>query len=161
VNRQPHPDLTKSRARTIYEAHGSRQAAEVLGISRRTVNAWAKAEGWQRRLATRQPSDQHVAPVAGSRPAPGKGAPVGSWQPRLVLDRLAAELWAQLDTLAELRAAGKAADARWTATVVGILVQRAAELAKLTGADRGLDPAASVARIHSLLDSIERRRAGA
>jgi hypothetical protein len=161
MNRQQHPDDAKAQARQLYQAHGSRRAAEVTGLPRRTINAWAKAEGWQRRLATGQRPDQHVAAVAARQPVPAKGAPVGSWQPRLALDRLAGELWAQLDTLAELRAAGKAREARDTAVVVGILVQRAAELAKLTGADRGLDPAASVQRIHGLLDSIERRRAGA
>jgi hypothetical protein len=138
VNRQPHSDGAKAQARTIFEAHGSRKASEVTGISRRSINAWAKAEGWQRRLATGQGRDQRFHPVSPSgqaRDGPAKKAGPG-WQPRRVLDRLAWELWVELDTLAAAREAGKSREVRDAAVAVGILVDKCSDLAKQTGADR-------------------------
>ena len=155
MNRQQHPDGLKAKARIVYEAKGSRAAAEQTGCSRRTVNAWAKAGNWQ---PPGNRSHQGVAPVPRADGAVAKAVGAG-WQPRLLLSRLTAEVWIQLDTLAELRAAGKARDARETAVTLGILVDKAAALAKQTGADRmHPDPATSVARIHELLDGIEQRR---
>lgn len=162
MNRQPHPDGAKAQARTIFEAHGSRKAAQVIGISRRTVNAWAKAEGWQRPQATRQGRDQRfhpVSPSAQARGGPAKRVGPG-WQPRRVLDRLAWELWAELDTLAAAREAGKPREVREAAVVVGILVDKCSDLAKQTGADRyGGHPSPEEVRdrLHELADAWRQR----
>jgi hypothetical protein len=158
VNRQAHDAGTVAKARVVYEARGSRAASEQTGIPRRSINAMAKRHRWQHPGVPEQPRHQRVAPVAGADGGVAKAVRAG-WQPRLLLSRLTAEVWIQLDTLAELRAAGKARDARETAVTLGILVDKAVALAKQTGADRmHPDPATSVARIHELLDGIEQRR---
>jgi hypothetical protein len=165
VNRQAHDRGLKAQARQVYEAHGAARASEVTGVAARTIRRWAAAERWPRQMATRQRPDLRVAPVApvgDAGEATSKSASGhGGWQPWLLLERLAGELWAELDELASLRARGKARDARDVAVVVGILVQRGAELAKVTGHEHGghPDPAAAVQRIRSILDAIEQRRA--
>jgi hypothetical protein len=167
VNRQPHPDGAKAQARTIFEAHGSRKAAEVTGISRRTVNAWVKAEGWQRRLATGQAPNQRlhvVAPVADAEQAPNK-RPVATgytYQRRLLLRQLGDEAGACLTALAKDREAGKSGAARNWAWCVGILLERAELLAKAAGPDQGghLDPAASIARMREMAADLRARAQG-
>jgi hypothetical protein len=162
VNRRPHDPGAKAQARQLYEQHGARRAAELSGVPRRTIAAWAKGEAWQRRLATAQPPDQHVAPVADTRSAVAK-RPVaigyGS-QRRTLLRQLAEEAGACLRQLAAEREAGRSGAARNWAWCVGILLERAELLAKQTGPDQGGHPdaAGSVARIHELLDGIEQRR---
>jgi hypothetical protein len=76
-----------------------------------------------------------------------------------VLSRLAAELWEVLDDLAVARQAGKARDARDLGVLVGILVDKATELAKANGYDGGRpNPTEAAAHIHAMLDGIEERR---
>ena len=167
MNRQPHPDGAKAQARTIFEAHGSRKASEVTGISRRTINVWARAEGWQRRQATRQHPDQRLHLVAavpgvdgggGKRPAAfGYG-----YQRRTLLGQLADEAGACLDALGKDREAGKSGAARNWAWCVGILLERAELLAKAAGPDQASghpEPEAAVARIRELLAGSQDRRA--
>ena len=48
MNRQPHDPSLKAQARSLYAADGPKLASDVTRIPKRTVNAWAKAEGWQR-----------------------------------------------------------------------------------------------------------------
>src|SRR5688500_409578 len=64
MRHQQHPDGLKRQAHQLYQTHGARVAADLTGIPRRTINHWAKAEGWQRHLATEQAHSQQVAPVA-------------------------------------------------------------------------------------------------
>jgi hypothetical protein len=165
MERQPHPDAIKAQAKTVYQAHGAKRAAELTHVAIRTVRYWARREGWrQPATATGKPPDLRVATVADANPAQPKGSVAGfaGYQPARLLERVTAELWAQLDTLAKLREAGRARDSRETAVVVGILIQRAAELAKQAGMDRGqLDPAVALARLDALMDSIEQGAAGA
>jgi hypothetical protein len=135
VNRQQHPDGAKAQARQVYEAHGSRLAAEVTGISRRTINAWAKADGWQ---PPGQPRHLHVAPAAQTRqPAPkGRVASLGyGYQRRALLRQLGDEARACLTALAKDREAGKSGAARNWAWCVGILIERAELVAKAAGPD--------------------------
>jgi hypothetical protein len=163
ANRQPHDPGTKAQARQVYEAHGPEQASRVSGVPARTIYRWAVAEQWglPPEAGLRHAADQGVADAA---PGPGRAAAAGksaatAWQPARVLGRLAAEVDATLDDLAALRAGRRYRDARDVAVQVGILVDKAVALAKQTGTSGGrLDPAASVARIHELLDGIEGRR---
>jgi hypothetical protein len=162
MNRQQHPDDAKAHARQVYEAHGSRRAAEATGISRRTLNAWAKAGNWQ---PPGKCPHLRVAPDANARSGQAKAvatplAAHAGWQPHRLLQRLTVELWAQLDALAAAREAGKARDARDLAVVVGVLTDKALVLAKQTGSQGGQDAATSVARIRELVDGITARVAG-
>lgn len=124
------------------------------------------AEQWPR------PGDGHrpelrLAPHAADAPASepdGNSAPAAitprGWQPRLLLERLSAELWAELDTLEALRDHGKARDARDVAIVVGILCDKAAALAKQTGvASSRPDPAEARDRMRQIAATL-RQRAG-
>lgn len=166
TSRQPHPDLTKSRAKAIYEARGSRQAAEVLGISRRTVNQWAKAEGWQRRLATGQPADQGVAPVADANEATAKSPVATGYQVRRhrQLDRYGELVDAALDKAEQAMEANRPYHAKAYAVAAGVFTDKAEVLAKAAGMDTTAgrpDPAVAAARIGELVDVIEGRVAGA
>jgi hypothetical protein len=163
VNRQQHPDGAKAQARQVYEAHGSRLAAEVTGISRRTINAWAKADGWQ---PPGQPRHLHVAPAAQTRqPAPkGRVASLGyGYQRRALLRQLGDEARACLTALAKDREAGKSGAARNWAWCVGILLERAELLAKAASPDQSSgqpDPAEAVARLREMAADLTARRAG-
>jgi hypothetical protein len=164
ANRQPWDDELKAQAKALYAADGATLASAATGIPSRTIRRWAMAEQWP------QPGDGHrpdlhvagAAPVPSAPEVPANGA-VGhgrGWQPRLLLERLCAELWAELDTLAALRERGKAREARDTAVVVGILVDKAAGLAKQTGASGGqLDQAATLARLRELAQAWRERKA--
>lgn len=160
-SRQPHDDGARAQAKQLYLTHGTRRTAELTGIPERTIRAWASAGNWrQPDAATGQPRHLRVAPVAAGQPAPAKGGGHG-WQPYAVLDRLAAELWHTLDDLDRWRSAGKARDARDTAVVAGVLVDKCQGLAKQIGHEGGgLDADASLAGIMATLDAIERRQAG-
>jgi hypothetical protein len=164
MNYQPHDAARKAQARTIYEAKGSRAAADQTGLPRRTVNAWAKQDGWQRPLAAKQPGNQRFRVVASVGQAGGDQAKrVGpGWQPQRVLDRLAWELWAELDTLAGYREARKPREARDSAVQVGILVDKAMALAKQAGLEHGgqHDPETAVGRLHEMLDALQERATG-
>ena len=43
-----HDHSLKAQARSLYAADGPKLASDVTRIPKRTINAWAKAEGWQR-----------------------------------------------------------------------------------------------------------------
>jgi len=163
MNRQQHPDGAKRQARQAYEHHGSRQAAETTGISRRTINAWARADGWQ---PPGQRSHLHVAPAAQTRqPAPkGKVTSLGyGYQRRVLLRQLGDEAHACLAALAKDREAGRSGAARNWAWCVGILLERAELLAKAAGPDQAEghpDAAAAVARIREMAADLRDRRTG-
>ena len=161
MNRQPHDAGLKAQAKQVYLQHGSRRAAEVTGISRRTVNSWALQDGWQRPQATKQPRNQRfrvVPPVGQAGRDPAKRVGPG-WQPQRVLDRLAWELWAELDTLAGYREARKAREARDSAVQIGILVDKSMALAKQAGLEHGgqPDPETATVRLHEMLDALQER----
>lgn len=142
MNRQPHPDGLKAKARTIYEAKGSRAAAEQTGISRRTVNAWAKAEGWQPHVATRQAPDQRlhlVAPVADTaRPAGKSSVPAGyGLARRVLLRRLGDTAGLALDQVEAELGQGHTSKARDCAIICGIALDKAEMLAKATAGEPG------------------------
>jgi hypothetical protein len=167
MNRRPHDPDAKAQARSLYAADGAQLASDVTGIPTRTIRRWAMAEQWP------QPGDGHhpdlhaagAAPVSGA-PEPlakgesGQPATARGWQPRLLLERLTVELWAELDALAGLRAQGKTHAARDTAVVVGILTDKAGELAKQAGASGGqLDQAATLSRLRELAQAWRERKA--
>jgi hypothetical protein len=161
MRHQQHPDGLKAKARTIFEAHGSRRASEQTGIPRRTVNAWARAEGWQRRLATGQRPDLRVAPDA---PLPTGAAvtpkrPASSGNPAGLQHDLLVEVAACLAQLGKDRVAGKSGAVRNWAWAIGVLIDKATgPLAKGgAGWDRPapLSPEESVARIRTWLDVAE------
>jgi hypothetical protein len=160
VNRQRHPDGAKAQARTIFEAHGSRRAAEVTGLPRRTINAWAAAEDWQR---PGQPRHLRVAPSAEARPAAGKtGVPAGySLARRVLLRRLGDTASLALDQVEAHLRAGHTVKARDAMVVAGIAVQRAEELAKAAGPAAGgqPDPAELVGRLRELATDLRTRKA--
>jgi hypothetical protein len=162
MNRQPHPDGAKAQARQVYEAHGSRKASEVTGLPRRTVNAWAKAEGWQRRG---QRPDLRVAPVAETRqPAGKRSVPAGySLARRVLLRRLGDTAGLALDQVeAELRQ-GHTSKARDCAIICGIALDKAELLAKAAGAGVGGDmPTVEEARtrLRELAIDLTARRTG-
>jgi hypothetical protein len=79
------------------------------------------------------------------------------WNPHRVLGRILVELGAELDDLAAARAEGKRREARDTAVVVGILVDKAQALAERAGADRPTDPADAAEHIRQVLDVIQAR----
>jgi hypothetical protein len=54
---KPHSEDTKRRARQLYEQRGARHAAETIGVSLRTIQLWARSEGWARRLSP-HPTDR-------------------------------------------------------------------------------------------------------
>jgi hypothetical protein len=163
VNRQPHDPSLKAQARQVYEAHGSRKAAEATGISRRTINAWARADGWQ------PPGNRphlRVAPVPQTRqPTPkGQVASLG-YAPmrRVLLRQLADEARACLGALARDREAGKSGAARNWAWCVGILLERAELVAKAAGSDLAgdrPDDAEVVARLQEMATDLAGRRTG-
>jgi hypothetical protein len=158
VERQQHPDALKARARAVFERHGSRQAADQLGIPRRTVNHWARVEGWQRRLATAQPADQRFHPVAAS--AAGEAAkqpPAG--RPRLAM-RVRAELWALLDAVQAAREARRPRDAKDYAITAAIFLDKLLLLEQRDPGSGQLDPAMAVPRLMELVDVITERAAG-
>lgn len=166
MNRQQHPDGAKAQARTIYQAHGSRRAAEVSGISRRTINAWAKAEGWQRHLAAQQPPHLHVAPVADTAGPAGKRTVAAGWPMRRQqqLDRYAQLVDAALDKAEQAMEANKPYHAKAYAITAGVFTDKVEVLAKQVReqgtAGEPVDVAASVARLQQLVDAAE-GRAGA
>ena len=47
MNRQAHDPGLKAQAKALYESDGPKLASDVTRIPKRTVNAWAKAEGWR------------------------------------------------------------------------------------------------------------------
>jgi hypothetical protein len=163
MNRQPHPDGAKAQARQVYLQHGSRKAAEATGISRRTINAWARADGWQQ---AGQRSHLRVAPVPSARqPAPkGQVASLGyGYTRRVLLRQLADEARECLMALAKDREAGKSGAARNWAWCVGILLERAELLAKAAGPDQAgdrPDAAEAVARIREMAADLAARRTG-
>jgi hypothetical protein len=164
MNRQQHPEGAKAQAKQLYETHGSRRAAEVTGLPRRTINAWAKQEGWQRRLATKQAPEQGVTGVAAvpdARVATVKRLP--GYQRLALLQQLGQEASACLAKVGQEREAGRSGAARNWAWCVGILLERAELLAKAAGAVGGPDedPAVAVATLHQVLDAIEPRVSGA
>jgi hypothetical protein len=168
VNRQPHDPSLKAQARQVYEAHGSRKAAEATGISRRTINAWARADGWQ------PPGNRphlRVAPVADadgpsgkSEGAAGNRVPA-SWglASRVLLRRLADTAALALDQVERELAAGHTSKARDAMVVGGIAIQRGLELSKATGPDQTQghpDAAESAARIAEMARELTARRTG-
>jgi hypothetical protein len=157
---QQHPDGLKRQAQQLYQSRGSRVAADMTGIPRRTINAWAKREGWQRHLATGQRPDLRVAPVAplppGAAAAPKR--PVAG-NPASLQHDLLTEVAACLAQLGKDRAAGRSGAVRNWAWAIGVLIDKATDkLAKGGGGwDRPapLSPEESVARIYTWLDVAE------
>lgn len=160
ANRQQHPDGAKAQARQAYEHHGSRHAAETTGISRRTINAWARADGWQ---PPGQPRHLHVAPsVEVRQPAPKGQVTSLGYQRRALLRQLGDEARACLTALAKDREAGKSGAARNWAWCVGILLERAELLAKAVGPDQAAgqpDTAEAVTRLREMAADLRDRRA--
>jgi hypothetical protein len=58
MNRQQHPDDAKAQAKALYETDGPKLASDVTRIPKRTINAWAKAEGWRRATSPHQATGQ-------------------------------------------------------------------------------------------------------
>ena len=80
---QPWPQDLKAQAKALYLADGSKLAAEVTSIPRRTIQRWAVAEGWGASpdatdATDPQAADQAFAPFAAPRdgaiPQNGDGA---------------------------------------------------------------------------------------
>jgi hypothetical protein len=163
MNRQQHSDGAKAQARTIFEAHGSRKAAEVTGISRRTINAWARAGGWQRRG---QRPDLRVAPVPDARQVSSKGreVPAGyGLARRVLLRRLGDTAGLALDQVRRELGQGRTGKARDCAIVCGILLDKAEVLAKAVGSDvGGTTPTVGEARarLRELAADLAARRTG-
>jgi hypothetical protein len=157
----------RDQARALYVADGVRLAASVTGIPERTVRQWARSGNWRQDGAGGgQARDQQVAPVTPIGPLPdGPGKRPGShrghgWQPRLLLSRLAGELWEVLGELGAARAAGKAREARELGVLLGILTDKCAQLAKDLGHDGGRsDPEVAVARIREMVAVLSERAA--
>lgn len=163
MNRQRHPDGARAQAKQVYEQHGSRRAAEVTGLPRRTINAWARQDGWQQ---PRQRSHLRVAPVAQTRQPAHKGQVTSlgyGYQRRALLRQLGDKAHACLAALAKDREAGRSGAARNWAWCVGILLERAELLAKAAGPDQAEghpDAAAAVARIREMAADLRDRRTG-
>jgi hypothetical protein len=150
MNRQQHPDDAKAQAKALYAADGPKLASDVTGIPKRTINSWAKAEGWQRQQAGAPPdraSEQAagqrlhlVAPAADTSKASGKSGQVpASWglASRVLLRRWADVAYLALDQVEKELGAGHSVKARDCATVAGIATQRGLELAKAVGSGPG------------------------
>jgi hypothetical protein len=149
---KPHSEDTKRRARELYEQRGTRFAAEHLRIAPRTVQLWARQDGWTRHIAS-----------ASDRVAQGQANRIG-WavRKRGEADH-AGKVAADIRCLLEERvAAGKAAYVRDLAMAYSMLTERADKMSASTG---GLDtpqmpPEAQVARLVELVDVVEQRKVG-
>jgi hypothetical protein len=158
VNRQAHPDALKRQARQVYAQHGAHQAAAVTGIPARTIRRWARLEQWPRKPATSQQPDQRLRVVdARVQPAPVKTPAPG--RPRLAM-RLREELWAQLDQLRAYREGRRPRDAKDTAVVVGILLDKLLILERPGEGAGPVSAEVAIARIGELIDVAEQRAAG-
>ena len=168
MNRQPHPDNAKTRARQVYEHHGAAQASETTGVSVRTIRRWAATEQWPRQTATPQPRGLHVAPVPETRQPTGKSrvTPIGygyQYQRRALLRRLAGLATLALDQVETELAAGRTVKARDGMVVCGIALDKAEQLAKAAGPDLAgdrPDTAEAVARLQEMLADLSDRRTG-
>lgn len=164
MNRQPHPDDARAQAKALYEADGPKLASDVTRIPKRTINAWAKAEGWQR--ATGQPPDLHVAGEAETRQPTGKSRVVAigyGYQRRALLRRLAGLAGLALDQVETELAAGHTVKARDGMVVCGIALDKAEQLAKAAGPDLAgdrPDTAEAVARLQEMAADLAGRRTG-
>jgi hypothetical protein len=164
VNRQPHDPGAMAQARQLYLQRGPAEASRLTGVPPRTLRRWAERGHWRpRNQESGHSPELGVAPVA-PRSAGTSGhaaketvAARPLWNPHRVLGRILVELGAELDDLAAARAEGKRREARDTAVVVGILVDKAQALAERAGADRPTDPADAAEHIRQVLDAIQAR----
>jgi hypothetical protein len=154
----------------LFVTDGPKLASDVTGIPKRTVNAWAKAEGWRRptgtHQATGQPRHLHVAAAPQTRqPTPkGQVASLGyGYQRRALLRQLGDEARECLTALARDREAGKSGAARNWAWCVGILIERAELVAKAAGPDLAgdrPDTAEVVTRLQEMAADLASRGTG-
>ena len=139
VNRRQWNEDLKAQAKALYLADGSKLAAEVTCIPLRTVQRWARTEGWDasREDAIEQAPDQRYAVFApgtdGAAPdGKGNGAtapPVPSGSPSRELARdllIARQVWrAEADKLQHGR--GRPGAYRDAGVVLGILQDKASK----------------------------------
>jgi hypothetical protein len=144
----------RDQARQLYESHGSRRASEQTGIDQRTIQKWAKSEGWRTRLAS----------VSASGPELSERQRLGWALRKQGLADDAAEAAAITLALYMQRAqAGKIYGLLEMARAFAHLTERAAEMsAGLGGAGEAPPESAeqAVARINATLDVIEPRVVG-
>jgi hypothetical protein len=164
MNRQQHPDDAKAQAKALYEAHGSRKAAEATNISRRTINAWARADGWQ---PPGSRPDLRVAPVPETRQPAGKTRVVTSigysYQRRALLRRLGELATLALDQAESELRAGHTVKARDGMVCAGIALDKAEQLSKAAGPDLAgdrPDDAEALGRLQEMAGELAARRTG-
>jgi hypothetical protein len=168
MNRQQHPDDAKAQAKALYAADGPKLASDVTRIPKRTINAWAKAEGWQRATgphqATGQRPDLRVAGVAETRQPTGKSRVVAigyGYQRRALLRRLGELAGLALDQVETELRAGHTVKARDGMVVCGIALDKAEQLAKAAGPDLAgdrPDAAEALARLQEMTADLATRR---
>jgi hypothetical protein len=170
MNRQPHDAGLKAQAKALYESDGPKLASDVTSIPKRTINAWAKAEGWQRTTgphqATGQRPDLRVAGVAETRQPTGKSRVVAigyGYQRRALLRRLAGLAALALDQVETELRSGHTVKARDGMVVCGIALDKAEQLAKAAGPDLAgdrPDAAEAVARLQEMAAELATRKTG-
>ena len=165
ARREPWPDDLKAQARALYGSGGQLLASEVTGIPKRTVNAWARAEGWPRPGG--QPTDQRpdlrLAPVPDAMQPGAKGQVVAlgyGYQRRALLRRLAELATKALDRAETELDAGHTIKARDATVVVGIALDKAELLARANGPDAIGHPEVGevVGRMRELAHDLRARR---
>jgi hypothetical protein len=145
-------DDQRKAARDLYQARGARYASEQLAIPRRTINEWARTEGWAKRLAAT--TAEHADRMASVR--------LGWHVRKQGLADEAAEAAAEVLGMLRERVRARKVYGVWDlARSFGVLTERAAEMsAGIGGADTPtLTPEQSLGRLNTLLDVLEDRQA--
>jgi hypothetical protein len=153
---KPHDDAARRQARQVYETRGAGAASHITGIPIRTIQRWAQAEGWPRRLAL----TQDTAKIHEDR----RQAAIVGWHTRrrTMADQLG-EVGAQLlEAIQRDLAERKRLNLRDAGILLGIMLDKAELLSERTGWAEGGDVSAeeAVATINRVLDAIEPRVAG-
>jgi hypothetical protein len=153
---KPHDDAARRQARQVYESRGAQAASEVTGIPIRTIQRWAQAEGWPRRLAV------PVAQDATKTEDQCQAAILG-WQTRRrhMADQLGHVGAQLLEAIQRELAERRRLNLRDAGILLGIMLDKAELLAAATGTSgRGdLTPEQSLDRLETLLDVLEDREA--